>query len=245
MNTRKLFGLRAVALALGLGALGGPQAWASAADAADAPGWYATLSAGAKLGSGSSDTRVDMSGPPVPISLSGQTQWGHGPVVSVAVGRQMRSEGNDAADDKQLLRLEGEWWHGRVQRQSVRVAALNANTSDSMTANALFLNGLVRVASTENTRWWVGAGVGIARAELPDASSIAASCGCLGAASGNGAAFRLKAQAERWLSESTAVFAELGYVRLPGISTSGSGFPQTHYDGVGVTHLSVGLRTRF
>lgn len=235
---------RAVVLCA-VGVLGAVAVHAGEGANLDSAGWYGTVAGGVKLNQGSSTTQVEEGVLGVPVLLSGRTQWGHGPTFSASLGRQFRMEGADRSEDARLWRLEGEYWGGRLERKSFKVAALNARLGDRLRADALFLNGLVRVASTEHSRWWLGAGIGYADVRLPDASGGPLNCACLGAAGGSGTAYRFKAQAERLLSDQSAVFLELGYVKLPSVASTATGFPKTRYDGLGVTHLSVGWRQRF
>lgn len=59
-------------------------------------------------------------------------------------------------------------------------------------------------------------------------------------------ALRIKAVAERKLSESSALFLEVSYVDLSGSAiTGGTGFPQTRYAHPSFGNVSIGWRTRF
>jgi opacity protein-like surface antigen len=234
-----------VALLLVTSVLSIQQVWAVQSETIDETGWYATLEGGTTGSTGSTFTQVTEGNVRIPIKLTGHTAWDRGTLGSVAVGRQMRIKGERGSEDEMLVRVEGEWLHARLKREGFHVAAVNANLSDAMDANALFLNGLVQIASTEKTRWWLGAGIGWAKARLPDAVSATYPCGCLGAAGGTGTAYRVKLQVERLLSEKTALFGELGYVKLPSQQTIATSFPKTHYDTKGFTHISIGYRIRF
>lgn len=211
----------------------------------DETGWYATLEAGVTNQMGSMFTQVTEGNTRIPIKLTGHTAWDRGTVGSVALGRQIRLKGDLGSDDETMVRFEGEWLHARLERKGFHVAAVNANLSDVMHANAVFVNGLMQIARTDKTRWWLGAGVGRAKVRLPDAVSTTYPCGCLGPASGTGAAYRIKIQGERLLSDKTALFGELGYVKLPSQHTTATSFPKTHYESKGFAHVSIGYRIRF
>ena len=86
-------------------------------------------------------------------------------------------------------------------------------------------------------------GVGYANLSYPSASALSG-CNCLREASGSGLAYQLKLQAERQVNENTYLFAQIGRVWLPGISTS-QGTQQTEYGRWGVNNLMVGVRWAF
>lgn len=218
---------------------------ASWAHPADESGWYGTVAAGATLSTPDSGTQVLEGNNRVQIRLAGTTRWGHGQLGTLAVGRQFRWGDNGEPDQGLPLRLELESVHLRLQRQSFHVAASNALIDDRLRADALFVNGLVRIGQTEHTRWWLGAGIGHANVRLPNAISPKNSCACLGPAKGTGLAYRAKLQAEYLLSDHSTVFAELGHVRLSSLNTTAATPPYTRYDRPSLTHLSAGYRQRF
>lgn len=212
---------------------------------ADQEGWYGTLAMGQVLKPSATTTRVDLSGGAVPVTLTGTTTWGSGREGTLAIGRQSWSEDKDKPGEFSYRRIEGELYSGRVDRKAFNVGALNQTLNDRMTATGLFINGLVRVYDTENTRWWVGAGIGWMQVKMPDANTPTTLCGCLGAAKGSGAAFRVKGQVERLLSDKSAVFLELGYTSLPDASTAAGALPRTTYEMPGLVNVSLGLRMKF
>jgi hypothetical protein len=140
------------------------------------------------------------------------------------------------------LRLELELFDGCVRRKSIDIGDIHASMNDCIDVQALFVNALYRVASSEHTRLWLGAGAGYAHTRYADASYLA-SCDCFSAATSDGLAFRLKMQAERTISKSSALFAELGYMHLPATKTAA--LLSTDYGSLSLTTVGVGLRTRF
>ena len=222
-----------LALALALPALGFAQS------AADETGWYVT-------GSAQHQYAVWGSGPDTSfrsgVSLTGRTNFQHNSAMSLTAGKEMRRQ-QDNGQYRQW-RLEGEYWGGDIRRNSIRLGALQANVNDSVESRALFVNALTRFHTTENTRWWAGAGLGYGRVSYGDVNAaMGVNCNCLGETTGSGLALRAKVQAEALLSQDTALFYEFGYVRLPSAEHAGS--PSTRYGAIGVTHGSLGLRKRF
>lgn len=210
------------------------------------PTWYGTLALGKALSV--EDTRADiqLSGPPVPIRLDGTLFHDGGSVGSLAFGRQGRRDPDKPDEQPLFWRLEGEWWSARLDRERFEAGIVSAPLNDRARAQGLFLNGLIRVAATEKTQWWLGAGLGWAKVNFPLASAYVPGCGCLPQASSNGAALRLKAVAERKMGDSSALFLELSHVNLSGSSSSPSGqWPLTTYSHPGVTSIALGWRVRF
>lgn len=228
------FRLQTVAL-MGMMTLG----LSAQAHVADETGWYATATLERSLSISDSGPKAHMGGV---VNLSGETTYGASPAFALSVGKEFRRERQN--EEPSYYRLEGELWSARLARESVKIGLLSANTSDDVSARALFLGGAMRLAKTENTRWWLGGAVGIAKVTVPDASALlGGSCNCTRAADGTGMAWRLKMLGERNISEHSAVYLELAHTRLPSISNSG--LPSTTYGAWGVTSVGVGFRHRF
>lgn len=209
-------------------------------------GWYGTLALGQALSVGDTTANVNLGGAPVNVSLDGTLRYDGGSIGSLAIGRMGRKEPERAGEQPLHWRVEGEWWSARIDRERFDIGIVSAPLDDRLRAQGLFLNGLVQVAATENTRWWLGGGIGRVKVRYPNASSAVPGCNCLDSASSQATALRIKAVAERKVSESSALFLELGYVDLSGSAiTGGTGFPQTRYAHPSFGNVSIGWRTRF
>lgn len=209
------------------------------AHVADETGWYGTATLERSLSISDSGPKVNMGGG---VNISGETTYGASPTFALSVGKEFRREREN--QEPSHYRLEGELWSGRLARESMKVGLLSAKLSDDVSARALFLGGAVRWAKTENTRWWLGGAVGLAKVSVPDASAAFGSlCNCTRAADGTGLAWRVKMLGERNVSEHSAVYLELAHTRLPSVSSGG--VPSTTYGAWGVTSLGVGYRYRF
>ena len=241
LNTGKA-ALAAVALAAALS-----PAWGQASkNWQEAPGWYGSVAIGQALSVEDTQTRVNLGGAPVNVSLDGTIRYDKGNVGSLAVGRQGRSAPQRAGEDPVFWRVEGEWWTSRLERERFEAGILSASLNDRVRAQGLFLNGLIRVAATENTQWWIGTGLGRVKVRQPEASAATPGCGCLGGASSSNTAIRLKALAERKVTESSALFLELSYTDIFGTTRTAAGkLPQTSYSHPAVGALAIGWRTRF
>lgn len=221
--------------ALGLMGLG----LSAQAHVADETGWYGTATLERSLSISDSGPKVNMGGG---VNISGDTSYGASPAFALSLGKEFRRERQN--EEPLHYRLEGEFWSGRLARESMKLGLLSAKLSDDVTARALFLGGSVRWAKTENTRWWLGGAVGIAKVTVPDATAaFSGACGCTRAADGTGLAWRVKMLGERNISDHSAVYLELAHTRLP--SVSNGGLPSTTYGAWGVTSLGVGYRYRF
>ncbi len=207
----------------------------------DETGWYGTGALARSVSVSGGGPEVSLGGG---VQVAGSTDHGTARAGALAIGHEWRRLRDGEAP--RHVRLEGEWWSARLPRESVRLGTTTAHAGDAVRAQALFVNGLVRLATTEHSRWWAGAGLGWASVRVPDGSALFpafASCGCLRAESGSGLAWRLKLQGERAVSEHAAVFAELAYTRLP--TAGGGSAPAASYGGWGVTTVGVGVRLRF
>lgn len=208
----------------------------------DRPGWYASGSVAKAVSAHGGGPDVTLLGVR-PLAIQGTTDYGDGYSLGLSIGRQFPLERSQS--EPLHVRLEGELWHGDVDRDLVRLGQLSRTDAGSVRAQVLFLNGLVRFASTENSRWWVGLGVGYGQVKVPAMGGVTLTgCNCLGADTASGAAVRAKIQGERPLSNDSTIFVELGYTRLPSGSVANAS-SVTRYGGLGVGQVGVGLRTRF
>lgn len=205
----------------------------------DNPGWYASGVLSGAVSVRGQGPDVTLSGVR-PLTLQGQTHYGNGYAGGVSLGQQMRT----ASEDVRPLRLEGEYWITRFDRRSMQVGQFTSNSADLIRAQALFVNGLVRIGQTGEGRWWAGAGLGYASVDTPASAVQVPACNCLGRDKADGLAWRLKLQGEHPLNADSMLFLEFGLVKLPSGTVSNSS-SVTRYDGATVRQVGMGIRTRF
>ena len=239
MNVKQ-FKRASVAFALTLGMM--PLLYAATPVTED-PAWYSTISGGVLLNPRDSDSSVQLSKTPVAITLDGLMRFNGGQVLAATIGKQWHTNEDNTDKEPKHRRLEVEYWQGRVERSSFDAGVLHAILDDSVHANALFVNALQRVFSTEKSRWWLGAGLGYARVRMPGASSLD-TCACLNSAEGNGLAAQVKLIGERLLSERTALFLQVGYLQVPGSSTKTPNSSASH-EKLLSGNVLIGFRIRF
>ncbi len=204
----------------------------------DETGGYFTASVAAVLSAHGGDLTVSPGGG---VRIPGTQALGRGRDLALAVGREFRHERE--GDEPLHTRLELQLRDLAIDRNGASLGVLQPRFSDRLQARALFVDGLVRIARTENTRWWAGAGIGVARVEVPGALGATPGCSCLNPATGSGLAWQVRLLGERPVSADGAVFGEAGYVRLP--AGASSGLPSTGYGRVGAFQLGAGWRSRF
>ena len=229
---------------------------------------YLQLSGGVGLSS-SNDVAVRLG---AGVQLPGQANYDQGNLWNITLGRQFLRDEDDEKKQKRLqtgnaagsnkderdpMRLELELWHAAVTRNTISVAAETVRPQDKVKPNALFVNAAIPIGQSDELyasqdpkrppeplwRTWLGAGVGYANLSYPSASALSG-CNCLREASGNGLAYQLKLQFERQMGDNTYLFAQLGRVWLPSVSTT-QGTQQTEYGRWGINHLGVGVRWAF
>lgn len=258
--------LRAVAALLAASALG-----AFAADDKERdPREFNYLQLGGGMGlSSSANVNIGLGSG---VQLPGTASYDKGTLWNVTLGRQFLRDENEQdkqkrlqagkpADPKEIerqpMRVEIELWSASVTRNTIAVAAEIVHPQDKIKPSALFVNVAVPIGQSEELytpedpkrlpeplwRTWLGAGLGYANLSYPSASAISG-CNCLREASGNGLAYQLKLQFERQVNENTYLFAQLGRVWLPGITTA-QGTQQTEYGRWGINNLMVGVRWAF
>lgn len=224
-----------MALALVCTAVG---SWAQSNSSPDDERTYVTVQADRLLSPKTGGPDIAMGGP---VVLHGRTELAAGQGWGLALGREYRRE----RDDKTYrhTRYELEYWRGSVQRDSLAVSSIRLTPHDQLDGQALMVNALLRLGTTENTRWWAGAGLGYGQVKYPDLSGSVPGCKCLGPVNANGLAWRLKFLVERQVNADSALFLQLGHLGLPGGATAG--LPSTRYGKLGANEVAVGLRVRF
>lgn len=204
----------------------------------DNAGWYAS-------GVISVTSFVQGGGPDVtllgvrPVTLYGSTDYGRGLSLGLIAGREVVI----GDENKKHYRVEGEYWLSQFQRNTVKIGRFSVPSNDVIHAQALFINGLIRLGATENTRLWAGLGLGYAGGKIP-AINTSDGCACLGADKASGLALRLKTQGEYLISNKTSLVAEFGYVRLPS-SPAVNMSSKTRYGAIYLPQFGIGFRSRF
>ena len=261
-------GLNAVVAALAIGATAGAWAADEAAKERDPREFtYLQLAGGAAMAT-SAPVNVGLG---ASVQLHGRASYDRGTLWGATLGYQFLREEDEQDKEKRLaavsrgetpkeaqpMRAELEFWNASVTRNTIQVAAETVHPNDKVKPRALFLNVAIPIGESEEFfqpedpkrlpeplwRTWLGAGVGPANLSYPSASALAG-CNCLRQASGSGLAYQLKLQFERQVSENTYLFAQIGRVWLPGVSTT-QGTQATDYSRWGMNNLAVGVRWAF
>lgn len=206
---------------------------------------YGSISAGIALRSSDVTHRVQLSTGSNPIVLPGRTETDGQPHINLTIGRQFHAEPTAEDPEPRRWRLEAQWWMTQLQRNRFQTGQLNVELNDKIDISGLYANGLTRIWRGEKSQWWVGAGIGYARVSLPDASGNSASCGCLTAATGNGASWRIITSIERTLSDSTSIYGAATATRLPNVRSGSSVLPIVETKIPTVGEIGVGLRFIF
>ena len=170
---------------------------------------------------------VDFGGPTVPAGL----KIGRGVEFGVAVGKQYTK-----------ARYELEYQHGQMNIDEVTVAALTEKVDVALKYDALTVNAHRSETVSDNLTAFAGVGVGIGRVALPDAG-LRSGCKCVSAASKSSLVYQVRVGMEYRLSETGFAFAQLGYLSLPGATSSGAA--SVTYERRAVAMLSVGYRGHF
>ena len=184
-----------------------------------------------------------------PVVVHGTSTFGHSNAMGFLLGKEFRQEPDEEKrkqneqEEIRFTRLEFEYWTGAVKQTGMQVGLANLSLNDKLSAQALLINGLIRIGSTENTRWWAGAGLGWGSIEHPSHLGAVQGCQCLGPAKASGSTWRIKLVAERQLSEDSALYLHVGHLQLPGVANAG--MPSTQYGKVGLTDIGFGFRQRF
>lgn len=190
------------------------------------------------------------------VQVPGEARYSQGRLLGVTLGYQFL-RGDSDKKEREPLRAELELWNAAVTRDTIGVAAETIRPRDKVKPRVLFANVAIPIGQSEELfrpedpklkpepqwRTWLGAGLGLADLSYPSASALSG-CNCLRQASGSGLAFQLKLQAERQVGDNTYLFAQVGRVWLPSVSTT-QGVQTTEYGRWGVNNLAVGVRWSF
>lgn len=220
-----------------------PAAWSN--PVLDAELNYVMLGAGIGLNSSDLSHQIRLSSGTPAITLAGVTSMDRGRGYNLTLGRQWHDDPTTQDPDPRRWRFEAQWWTMNLPRQRFQTGQLNVGLQDDVGISGLYAQAHTRLWRGETTQWWVGAGLGYARVSMPDASSTSPGCGCLGAASGNGASWRLMTTLERSLSESSSVYGTIVHTRVPSAKSNSSSAPFVDTTIPGILELGVGLRITF
>ena len=203
------------------------------------------------------------------VQVPGNVQYDAGSAFSVVFGRQFYRERErdeskrkpgQSSHELSPWRLELEWWNASAKRREITLAARTLNPGDRVRPKVLFLNVALPIAESDERvkikdnekprelgdeplwRWWLGAGVGLARTRYPGTTAVSG-CDCLRATSDTGLAFQLKLIGERRVAQDIYLFGQLGAVRLP--KTEVTTVPGTSFGTRGVGQVLIGLRFAF
>ena len=208
-----------------------------AAAADDHVRWYGTVGAGAAFLTDQDVTIRDTGLPPAGGSLTHDV----GVSGSATVGRYFGD------DDGGLPR-----WRAEIEllgfgadRDAFKGAGGSEGLDGRVSGYGGFANLLYRVWARDDMRVWFGGGVGYMSVRMPNDTGSLQNCGCLSPDRANEATWRIKLVGEKRLNERDAVFAELGYVDLPGGSSTSAVGTSTRYDDFGLINLHIGLRRDF
>lgn len=211
----------------------------------EAPAPYLTLSGGLVHMSSTMSHQLNLSTGSMPLIVDGSTTLGRGMAATLSIGRQWHSEKDPDASDPRHWRVELEGTSGRVQRELFQSRQLKVPLSDDLSFSSAHLNGLTRLWANENHRWWIGAGIGYAWVQVPDASASVPGCGCLASSEGDGFSWRVKTLFERRMSESTTGYVEAVYTRLPNLRSTSNTPPSMSSSLPSPYGLNIGIKVGF
>lgn len=213
--------------------------------ALDAEANYASISAGIALRTSDLNHQLRLATGANPIILAGRTETDGQPHINLTLGRQWHAEPTAEDPEPRRWRLEAQWSMTQLQRNRFQTGQLNVGLNDKIDISGLYANALTRIWRGEKSQWWVGAGIGYARVSLPNASGTSPGCGCLDAATGNGASWRVITSIERALSESTSIYGAATATRLPNVRSGSSALPIVETKIPTVGEIGIGLRFTF
>lgn len=238
---------RALACSLGFA---GAFAWAAPNPAPspeanpDAPAWIATAAVGFAGGPSALPVNVGLGGP-ISISLPGTVSLDRGAGGTASLARQFEGLRFNEGRRHVPMRLELEGLRVWLPRKSITAGVASASLSDAITVDGAFLNGLVRVRRDDSARWWLGAGVGRVRLDLPDATPALPGCGCLRAGQVEGTVWRAKGRVELITGADSALVLEAAYSKLPALQGGSRPGTVTDYPAFGLRSWMMGWRLAF
>lgn len=171
--------------------------------------------------------QVNFGGPVVDAEL----RMKNGAQFGVALGRQ-----------RQQARYELEYQHGRIRINEATIGPVTEAVDASGHYDVLTANALRHAPINPSWSVYGGLGVGVARVTLPKIS-LDNGCQCLGAASKTGFAWQARGGTEWRLDPSSGLFAQLGWLSVPGPSSKGPAVVTYPRKGFGV--IGLGFRKHF
>ncbi len=175
------------------------------------------------------------------VALTGHSNYGRGNGLGLTLGREFVYK--DDKDETKHKRLSLEFWNGTVQQKNASIGLVNFLMDQKLSAQALLINGSLRVAASEQSSVWMGAGLGIGSLSHPDLINSVPGCKCLGPLKASGSVWKLQAQLERKISTDSVLSLQWAYLHLP--SGQLAGVPVTVYGAGGLNKLSVGYQSYF
>ena len=171
--------------------------------------------------------RVSHGGP----AMDAELRMKNGAQFGLAVGRQ-----------RQQARYELEYQRGRIRINEATIGPVTDAVDASGHYDVLTANALHHAPINPSWSVYAGLGVGVARVNLPKIS-LDNGCQCLGAASKTGFAWQARGGTEWRLDPSSGLFAQLGWLSVPGPSASAPSVVSYPRKGFGV--VGLGFRKHF
>lgn len=139
-------------------------------------------------------------------------------------------------------RYELEYQHGRFDIERARLGNVAQAVDASGKYHLVTVNALRDLYVRGALTVYGGVGLGVARVELPHIA-LTSGCRCLAQADKTGFAFQGRIGAEHQLGAAGRVYAQLGYMKLPGPTSAGQSKISYRSRSAGV--ISVGYRHHF
>ena len=243
LNPLRTFRLLLAASGIAAGSLAATAAQAAPADDTEG-GVYVSVSGGMAQPLGNPAVAGTLSAGSVTIPFDGAVDYGNGWTLRVALGFAERGGETATAGSRDLsdFRVEAEYVALRLKRRGFTAGALQAQPNDHLAVNAVLANAQARLIGKGPVRLWAGAGIGYARAALPDGQNSVA-CSCLRAAEGSGVTYQGKLLGEASLAPKVQLFAEWAALRVPALRTAQQ--PGVTYQAHWAGTAAGGLRVSF
>ncbi len=174
------------------------------------------------------------------IRVDGETKFKTGYGATFVLGKQWRRDRKD--EEPRYHRGELELMSLKLPRKSVTLLE-TVSAGGSVRADALFANYLYRVSASRDYRFLLGAGIGLARMDIPDGPAISPDCNCPQGGSETGLAYQLKAAAQREYRPNLLLQGYVAYRSFPGMKQGA--LPSTEYKRLNQGSIGVGFQYLF
>ncbi len=168
--------------------------------------------------------RVNFGGPQVDASL----QIDRGMQFGAAIGKQYEKG-----------RFELEYQHGQFDIEGATVAAVSQVANANGKYDVLTANAYRTFQMSDSVAAYAGLGVGYGRVNLPQVGG-ATGCQCLNSAAKGSAVYQARLGMEFKVSDSGLMFAQAGWLSLPGARSDGTAY--VTYPRRGFATLGIGYR---